>query len=138
MRYVEFGKFSIIGINVSVVDNFISSMPQPKDDGEKRFVDSLLCSYFVSVVSAWNAEIGRFVVNTIITRLFAQNPILKCACNIIKISLTILYFLVTYPLDLVKTRLQIQGEMANKQDAKITRVSTTSQTDLIIIILSWA
>lgn len=30
---------------------------------------------------------------------------------------------VTYPLDLTKTRLQIQGELANKGEAKLTRVS---------------
>lgn len=38
-------------------------MPHPAQDSEKRFVDSLLCSYFVSVISAWNAEIG--MTNTI-------------------------------------------------------------------------
>lgn len=37
----------------------------------------------------------------------------------------LLFISVTYPLDLTKTRLQIQGEIANKSDAKLTRVSIT-------------
>jgi len=50
---------------------------------EKKFVDSLFCTYILSVLASWAAEF------------------------------------VTYPLDLTKTRLQIQGEIANKQDLKL-------------------
>lgn len=49
----------------------------------KPFVDSLLCTYIVSVAAAYVAEFA------------------------------------TYPLDLTKTRLQIQGELANKTDRKL-------------------
>uniref|UniRef100_A0A1A9X5D7 Mitochondrial uncoupling protein 4 n=1 Tax=Glossina brevipalpis TaxID=37001 RepID=A0A1A9X5D7_9MUSC len=49
---------------------------------EKRFIDSMPCTYILSVLAATNAE------------------------------------LVTYPLDLTKTRLQIQGELAKAQDVQ--------------------
>ncbi|RZC37050.1 mitochondrial uncoupling protein 4 [Asbolus verrucosus] len=60
-------------------------MPPVPPQKEYKYVNSLWCTYMVSVVAAWNAE------------------------------------LVTYPLDLTKTRLQIQGEIANKKDAKMVK-----------------
>uniref|UniRef100_A0A1B0G3H5 Uncharacterized protein n=1 Tax=Glossina morsitans morsitans TaxID=37546 RepID=A0A1B0G3H5_GLOMM len=49
---------------------------------EKRFIDTIPCTYILSVLSATAAE------------------------------------LITYPLDLTKTRLQIQGELAKTQEVK--------------------
>ncbi|KAL9878892.1 mitochondrial uncoupling protein 4 [Glossina fuscipes] len=49
---------------------------------EKRFIDTIPCTYILSVLAATNAE------------------------------------LITYPLDLTKTRLQIQGELAKAQEVK--------------------
>ncbi|KAI9589489.1 hypothetical protein GQX74_007658 [Glossina fuscipes] len=50
---------------------------------EKRFIDTIPCTYILSVLAATNAE------------------------------------LITYPLDLTKTRLQIQGELAKAQEVKV-------------------
>lgn len=78
--------------------------PPPKK--EHHYAESLWCTYLISVAASWVAELG--INFTTFIHLFC--------------ILIICFFLVTYPLDLTKTRLQIQGEIANKTEAKLTRV----------------
>lgn len=66
---------------------------------EKRFIDTIPCTYILSVLSATAAEF------------------------------------VTYPLDLTKTRLQIQGELAKTQEVKVNLLYNYNVLSVIHVTL---
>lgn len=85
-----------------------SRSEQPSNPVKYHYADTFWCIYITSVVSACIAELGMFK-NSILLPVFS---------NLITISFT-----ATYPLDLTKTRLQIQGEAlnANINNVKVGR-----------------
>lgn len=79
-----------------------------------HYADTFWCTYVISVVSANIAELGRFPIET---------PTI-CSEN----SSSFYFFdnVATYPLDLTKTRLQIQGEANKLNGNKLNAVKTVN------------
>lgn len=104
----------------------IPTVPQQRNQlrpVKYHIADTFWCTYIISVISANIAELGTFttITNTIHqTDAYHQQKVtmlglcsIQLATCFVKWKITdqhISLFSVTYPLDLAKTRLQIQGE----------------------------
>ncbi|CAA9995574.1 unnamed protein product, partial [Nesidiocoris tenuis] len=79
-----------------------------------KFVNSLAATYMVSVVSASTAELHIVTRSALIdkTSIFTLGKAKNRFWPKWRYALSHFHLLVTYPLDLTKTRLQIQGEIA--------------------------
>lgn len=91
---------------------------QPPHPVKYHYADTFWCVYITSVISACIAELG---INEIIVGVVCFNQLT--------------YFSATYPLDLTKTRLQIQGEAltANLNNAKVSYILSNDMLQLNVI-----
>lgn len=81
-----------------------------------HYADSFWCTYIISVISANIAEMGMYP-NTVGTPEFKFWNLLSKGQSNSKILnvFSIFHITATYPLDLTKTRLQIQGEASGSK-----------------------
>jgi hypothetical protein len=89
----------------------IEKIPSVKGQRTKKFADSFACTYIISVFAASIAELCKY------------HSRLLFIAHRQRLDLFIVSFSVTYPLDLTKTRLQIQGEKGVTHVSKLMFLS---------------